>query len=257
MQEFPIIKQRAVGTEKVQTVSARDLHKFLGVKKDFSDWVKAQLKRGRFVEGKDFASLPFLGEGEGSPPRIEYFLTIDTAKHIAMMSGTEKGSEVRDHFIACEKKAIETTIESLLKGQQSYLPYQRQIATLEANLARSKAKANALDLLAAEEGSVCIADAAKILGVPQTDMFDLLSRLRWIFKRSAHGKWLPYADKERRGFLVVCIDTAYDEEAEKKEYPQTRVTLKGLARLAVIFAAYYRRQAEAEQKQLAAEEPNL
>jgi anti-repressor protein len=244
MQELVKIENKVIGDGKIQTVSARELHKFLGVKKDFSDWIKTQLKRGRFLEGRDFVVFPLEGEVEGRP-RIEYFLVVDAAKHVAMMSGTEKGFEVRDWFILCEKVAMEKTMEALLRGQQAYLPYQRQIATLEADLARSMVKALALDRLAAVEGSVCLSDAAKLIGVPQADVFAVLKKLRWVFKRSAHGKWLPYADKERRGFLIVCVDPVYDAETdEKKEYPQTRVTLKGLARLSVVFAAYYRRQTQ-------------
>ncbi|NJK86503.1 MAG: hypothetical protein HC906_11570 [Bacteroidales bacterium] len=41
----------------------------------------------------------------GGRPTKEYALTLDSAKHIAMISGTEKGHEVRDYFIQFEKKA--------------------------------------------------------------------------------------------------------------------------------------------------------
>src|SRR5690606_28048169 len=37
----------------------------------------------------------------------EYHLTIEAGKHIAMMSGTDKGFEVRDYFIECERLAME------------------------------------------------------------------------------------------------------------------------------------------------------
>jgi hypothetical protein len=50
-------------------------------------------------------TLALLGEGPGPPPRVEYFLTIDAAKHIAMMSGTDRGFDVRDYFIECERRA--------------------------------------------------------------------------------------------------------------------------------------------------------
>ena len=103
-------------------------------------------------------------------------------------------------------------------------------------------KAQAFHLLSDMAGTFCLSDGAKILGVTQEFMFDELSKRRWIFKRSAHGKWMPYADKERRGFLKVCTDTVYDKEGQGTMYPQTRLTVKGLARLSVIFAPYLKIQ---------------
>ncbi len=45
-------------SEKINSVNARDLHNFLGVKKDFSNWIKYQLKRGLFDENIDFITTP-------------------------------------------------------------------------------------------------------------------------------------------------------------------------------------------------------
>jgi anti-repressor protein len=111
------------------------------------------------------------------------------------------------------------------------LEYQRRLEKLEAEVLP---KALAFDRLDTMPGTLCIADAAKVLGIPQATLFAEMAKRRWIFKRSAHGKWLPYADKAKRGFLALCIDTVFDEEADEKEYPQTRVTTKGLARLAYL-----------------------
>ena len=57
-------------------------------------WVKAQIKRARLIENKDFVALPQKGVG-GQFDSIEYHLTIEASKHIAMLCGTDKGFEVR------------------------------------------------------------------------------------------------------------------------------------------------------------------
>ena len=92
-----------------QTVNARDLHAFLEVKKDFSNWIKKQIERARLVEGRDFVVItgsPKRANGEFNPkPSVEYHLTIEAAKHVAMMSGCDKGFEVRDYFLECERIA--------------------------------------------------------------------------------------------------------------------------------------------------------
>lgn len=90
-------------------VNARDLYAFLDIAKDFSDWIKTQIERARLRENEHFEVFPFLGENlAGGRPRIEYRLNLDAAKHIAMISNTERGFEVRDYFIACERGFLES-----------------------------------------------------------------------------------------------------------------------------------------------------
>ncbi len=102
---FEIIEQQ-LGDFLLNTINARDLHKALEVKKDFSDWIKAQIERGMFEENIDFIVIPLkrgIGNNSGYKIINDYFLTIDTVKHIAMMSGTEKGREVRKYFVEIER----------------------------------------------------------------------------------------------------------------------------------------------------------
>ncbi len=103
------INKGQVGTDVKDTVNARQLHAGLELKKDFSDWIKAQILRARLVENMDFVTVPQKGVG-GKFSSTEYHLTIDSAKHIAMMSGTDKGVDVRRYFIECESKSQAASI---------------------------------------------------------------------------------------------------------------------------------------------------
>lgn len=89
-----------------QTVNARDLHRNLGVGKDFSNWVKAQINRADLAENTDYLVIAQKGAQlpSGAKHSIDYHLTIDAAKNIAMLSGTAKGKQVRAYFIECENK---------------------------------------------------------------------------------------------------------------------------------------------------------
>jgi phage anti-repressor protein len=51
MNELIKVQGRYVGEgeDVVQTVSTRELQRFLGVRKDFSNWIKDQLERARPV----------------------------------------------------------------------------------------------------------------------------------------------------------------------------------------------------------------
>ncbi|MCT1181571.1 antA/AntB antirepressor family protein, partial [Lactococcus lactis] len=88
-----------------QVVSARDLHKGLGLKKQFSDWWKQNSKL--LIEHEDFMGTPQsypIKNGNGRIQLLDdYALTIDTAKHLAMQSQTKKGREYRTYFIQVEK----------------------------------------------------------------------------------------------------------------------------------------------------------
>lgn len=98
------LTQNTLDDGAVQTVRASDLHAALEVRKDFSDWTKAQISRARLVEGRDFIAYPQKGVG-GQFDSIEYHFTVDTAKHVAMMSNTEKGFEARESIIKQEREA--------------------------------------------------------------------------------------------------------------------------------------------------------
>ena len=88
--------------ELTQTVNARDLHARLEVKQDFSNWVKYQIERAGLDEGADYVFAK-IGENSVGRPTNEYHLTVDAAKHIAMMSNTPRGKEIRKYFIEVEK----------------------------------------------------------------------------------------------------------------------------------------------------------
>lgn len=87
-----------------QLVSARDLHHGLKIKKHFTDWVKQNFKI--FVENRDYTFSPkSVNVPNGGTKQIQdYAITIDMAKHIAMMSRTVMGKKFREYFIEVEKK---------------------------------------------------------------------------------------------------------------------------------------------------------
>ena len=111
MNELISFTQSAINGELQQTVNARELHSFREVGKDFSTWIKARLETLGSIENEDYVvvenlSSPNSGNAKARPQTLkEYYLTLDVAKHLAMMERNEKGKQARKYFIECSNKA--------------------------------------------------------------------------------------------------------------------------------------------------------
>lgn len=92
---------------KVQLgVNARDLHKMLEVKAEFSHWIKRRISQCKFEENFDY--MVFVKKDEnlkGGRPTTEYFISVDMTKHLGMMERNEKGHEIRKYYIEQEDLA--------------------------------------------------------------------------------------------------------------------------------------------------------
>ncbi|MGK9452567.1 antA/AntB antirepressor family protein [Acidithiobacillus caldus] len=129
MEDLVPVTRQLIGGEEVFAVNARDLHRFLEVGKDFSTWIRDRIAKYGLIEGQDYVcieslSSPESGSSKARPQRIvEYILTLDMAKEVAMVERNERGRQVRRYFIACEKRLLSmarqpviSPIEAALKG---------------------------------------------------------------------------------------------------------------------------------------------
>ncbi|MFP0547879.1 antA/AntB antirepressor family protein [Acinetobacter baumannii] len=105
---IPVIEHEIDG-ELQPCVDARELHKWLDSKYQFSDWIKLRIKTYGFVENEDFVCLSEISETQtrtgrkGRAIRKNYVLTLDTAKELSMVENNEQGRAARRYFINCEK----------------------------------------------------------------------------------------------------------------------------------------------------------
>ena len=110
---FDIVNKVMNGVE-CEAVDARQLHEALGVKTRYNDWIARQIKEpglARDVDYVGFYSILSKNQGRGRPT-TEYMLTVDAAKHVAMVQRNQKGRKVRDYFIEREKEAIKLRKEN-------------------------------------------------------------------------------------------------------------------------------------------------
>jgi hypothetical protein len=129
------------------TVSARDLHRALGISKRFSMWFETNSQG--FAENEDFTSVLVSTEVQNNGgvqirDLHDYKLSVDMAKHICLMSRTEKGKLIRQYFIDLEKawntpeqifaralKMADKTIESLKSDNAALLADNRRMKPKE------------------------------------------------------------------------------------------------------------------------------
>lgn len=91
-----------------KVVIGRELHERLRISSRYADWFKNMCGYG-FSEGTDFSAYSKNLENGGRS--IEHILTLDMAKHIAMIQRTPQGKEIRDKLISLETRVQELSPE--------------------------------------------------------------------------------------------------------------------------------------------------
>lgn len=104
MNELIKIEQTNAGGLGIQTVDARELHAFLGVGRKFNAWIIGRIAEYGFAENVDFAKVRSQTGPNFKRLEVEYFLSLDMAKELAMVERSAKGREARQYFIEVEKK---------------------------------------------------------------------------------------------------------------------------------------------------------
>lgn len=128
--------------EGQQLVDARELHEFLGNKRQFADWIKQRINQYGFIENEDF-SISQICE-KGGRPRTDYIITVDMAKQLSMVENNEKGNQARRYFIQCEKKlrevvqdpykALSPELQAIFKIDQKQQEIETKLNNLEENM---------------------------------------------------------------------------------------------------------------------------
>lgn len=98
--------------EGKQLVSARELYEGLGLNKAvWSRWYPTNIQKNDFFkEGDEWVGIQHdVENSKGGRPTIDFAISLDFAKHIAMMARTEKSHEYRNYFLECEKEVLNTS----------------------------------------------------------------------------------------------------------------------------------------------------
>ncbi|NBK99472.1 MAG: phage antirepressor Ant [Erysipelotrichia bacterium] len=138
MNDIVKIEKVEISGNEVNSVNARELWERLESKQDFSTWIKARIEKFDFVEGEDYIRLHKKMEANNAT-LVDYIITIDMAKELAMVENNEKGKEVRKYFIEVEKKANRPlTFEEMSK--QTIMLADKRIKELEFKIQQDTPK---------------------------------------------------------------------------------------------------------------------
>lgn len=211
-----------------QTVSARDLHDALEATERFSVWVQRYLPS--FDEGEDFTSVSRLTVvNNGAERELEdYALSIDTAKHICLMSRTDKGKECRQYLIDLEKAwntPEQIMARALLVAKQTIDNLSKKAEVLQLQVNDMKPKAEFFDAVADSKTAISMNEVAKVLNVKgygRNKLFEFLRNKGMLDKYN-----VPYQKYVDLGYFRV-IEQKYMKNGEPQVTTKTLVYQKGV-----------------------------
>lgn len=157
----PVISGQIGGRES-NLVSAKALHKTLGVGRVFASWFNARVEEYGFINATDYVEsdpLDFRNQSttidQLTPERVfnpkrgrpekDYLITLSMAKELAMVERNEQGRAVRRYFIQCEQELHRSVPEIAAR-----LRHQLKSRIGAANM--FKAMCTALEAARAEQG---------------------------------------------------------------------------------------------------------
>ena len=103
-----------IQNQPVQLCNARELHTFLEIQTRYNDWIKNRISEYGFIQDEDYLVIT---ERTNGRPRKEYHITLDMGKELGMVERNERGRQIRQYFIRCER-----TLKALQQSQQLALP---------------------------------------------------------------------------------------------------------------------------------------
>lgn len=208
-----------------QLVDARELHEKLESKRDFSNWITDRIEKYDFIENIDFTTI--LLKSTGGRPRIEYALTLDTAKEIAMVENNEQGRKIRRYFIEVEKKA-----RNMFEIPKTLPEALRKAAELAEQLEQQKPKVLFAESVETSKNSVLINELAKILkqngvNIGQNRLFEKLRNEGYLIKQKGQNWNLPTQKSMEMQLFEVKKTIVNKPDGTIITRPTTKVTGKG------------------------------
>ena len=200
----------------------------MDIKTRFSLWTKQNFKH--FRENIDFTSVvtTTLVNNGAKRELQDYALTIEMAKHIAMMSGTDKGYEIRDYFIKVEQawNSPEMVMKRALEIAN------KKVEQLKLENKKMQPKALFADSVAASHTTILIGELAKILrgngiNIGANRLFQWMRDQGYLISRKGTDYNMPTQRSMNLGLFKIKESTITHSNGSVSISKTTKVTGKG------------------------------
>ena len=227
MSDNQLIKVEVKNNQQL-LVSARDLHKGLGLTGRFSRWFKTNSEF--FEENTDFYKCTSSTVVNNGAVRIldDYLLTISMAKQLAMMARTERSKLYREYFLDLERKW--NSPEEVVK--RGYAILQDENTQLRIENKAMKPKALFADAVSVSKKTILIGDLAKILkqngvNIGSIRLFRWLRKHGYLIKRDAFDYNMPTQKSMEQGLFEIKETTINHSDGHISISKTPKVTGKG------------------------------
>ena len=207
------------------TFSARELHEFLELSTEFRKWFPRMCEYG-FEEGVDFQRVSQKCPTPGGVQEVvDYQITIDMAKEIAMIQRNEKGKQARRYFLEIEKRwnsPEHIMALQISEKRNKILEQEKQELLPLAEYARAIGKV---------DGLMMIGDLAALLtqngySIGRLELFEWLRNHGYLI-RQKNSRNVPTRRSMKMGLFRV-FEEIYYEGAEARMSLEVQVTEKGV-----------------------------
>lgn len=210
------------------TLSARELHEFLGVSTRYNDWIKRMVEYG-FNENTDYQAITqkrVTAQGNETS-FIDHEITLDMAKEIAMIQRSDKGKEVRQYFLELERRW--NSPEAVMNRALEYS--RKQVKALMEENKELKPKALFADAVSASNESILIGQLAKLIRqngyeIGQNRLFGYLRENGYLIKKGERYNQ-PTQKSMDLGLFEVKERTITNPDGSTRITLTTKVTGKG------------------------------
>jgi anti-repressor protein len=230
----PILDRPACG--EPNSVNARDLHAALGNGDHFTTWMVERINQLGFAPGVDFET--FSAPAEKGRPRIEYAVTLDAAKHLAMAERNDAGRAARAYFIEAEKKLRAVAADPLaLLSDPARLrallgSYAERVQSLESTVAEQAPKVAIFDRIIESADTFGFREAAQQVkaatGANENEFRGLMRSRGWVQRLGT--QLAPAHVGTERGYVTTRERSWTDDAGASRVRPELRITPKGIAR---------------------------
>ncbi|WP_238483062.1 phage antirepressor KilAC domain-containing protein [Rahnella perminowiae] len=222
-----------IGGDPASLVSAKQLHAFLCVGRDFTTWIKGRISQYGFTAGIDFVVVEHLSAPVSGSTKYrqqiehDYLISIDMGKELAMVERNDKGREVRRYFIQCERqaKAVIAVPHSLPEALRLAADLSEKASHLEVQLAAAVPKVSFADRVAEIGRGISIPNYAKTVGLGPIKLFEWM-RQQGVLIGGGQRHNLPMQRYIDSGYFAVRQGT-YETNGEVRASFTTMLTGKG------------------------------